>query len=98
MTNPSFGETWLGFVAVLVRRGFLENVRGRQVLEQVGSQFHRSYNSPLAGQIQGRIGMPGEEAAFAEVEGPNDVLVGGRCPGPFFEFVSCHGRICPFTS
>ena len=42
MTSPSFGESGLGFVTVLVRHGFLEDVLRRQVLQQVQSQFHRS--------------------------------------------------------
>jgi hypothetical protein len=42
MANSSFGETWLGFVTVLVRGGFFQNVRRGQMLQQIGSQFHRS--------------------------------------------------------
>jgi hypothetical protein len=42
MANPSFGETWLGFVTVLVRHGFFQNVRRRQMFQQIGSQLHRS--------------------------------------------------------
>lgn len=45
MPSSSFRETWLGFVAVLVRLGFLEDVLRRQVLQQVRSQFHRSYDT-----------------------------------------------------
>jgi|GEM_PF-6014458 len=47
MTTPSFGETWLGFVTVLVRYGFFQNVRRCQVCQQIGSQFHRSYLKPV---------------------------------------------------
>jgi hypothetical protein len=47
MTNPSFGETWLGFVAVLVRRGFFQNIRRCQMLQQIGSQLHRSQSNSV---------------------------------------------------
>jgi len=42
MTNSSFRESGLGFVAVLVRRGFFQNVRRRQVFQQIRAQFHRA--------------------------------------------------------
>jgi len=35
MTSPSFGETGLGFVAVLVGCGFFQDVRRRQMLQQI---------------------------------------------------------------
>jgi hypothetical protein len=42
MPNSSFGETWPGFVTVLVRRSFAENVRRRQLFQQIQSQLHHS--------------------------------------------------------
>jgi len=42
MPNSSFGESGLGFVTVLVRRGFAENIRRRQVFQQIQSQLHQS--------------------------------------------------------
>lgn len=40
MPFASFGETWPGLVAVLIRCGFFENVRRCQVRQQIGSQIH----------------------------------------------------------
>jgi hypothetical protein len=48
MANSSFRETWLGFVTVLVGRGFFENVRRCQVFQQVQSQFHSPCINPFA--------------------------------------------------
>lgn len=42
MPNSSFGESWLGFVTVLARRGFAENVRRRHLFQQIQSQLHHS--------------------------------------------------------
>ena len=35
MTSPSFGETGLGSVAVLVGRSFFQDIRRRQMLQQI---------------------------------------------------------------
>jgi hypothetical protein len=52
MTNPSLRETWLGFVTMLVGGGVFQNVRRRQLLQQIQSQFHLPWIASLSRHAQ----------------------------------------------
>jgi hypothetical protein len=42
MPNPSFRESGLGFVTVLIRQRLLGDVFRRQMLQKIEPEFHRT--------------------------------------------------------
>src|SRR5438046_1267535 len=53
MPSPSFRESWLGFVAVLVRLRLLQNILRGQVLQQVCPKFHHPWVTSLSDDFDG---------------------------------------------